>query len=364
MNRWALLPLLFLLPGCRPGVHACPVVAFAGATPHSVEGEVAERLLAQQSGARVCIQVFRHPSYDEVGSPASEVALAERVAAQDDVMVVVGHATSRGSLAAAPVYRAAGIVQLVPVGTSRLLRKVGPSLFDMVPDDSAEGKAMAAYGSAVVPRGRALVVYVADEYGQGLLNGLRVGLAGRGLAIGAAVPVLEGSDIATLTTAALRRGRPDLAFILGDYRVAGDVARQLYASMPALPIIGSDAALYPRGLAEHAGPALASLRLISFRRPDSTQAAATRYLTTFRAVAGRDPTPDEALTHDALMLAVAAVDSAGPDRVGIRDWLAALGGSRPAWKGVTGQVQFAHPDSAAFSVLRIEGGAAVPVTPR
>lgn len=363
MKRRLSLLLLTAL-GCRAGAHVCPVVAFAGATPHSVEGDVAARLLAQEGRARICIQVVRHPSYQEVGSPAAEVALAQRVAAEDDVMVVVGHVTSRGSLAAAPVYRAAGIVQIVPVGTSRLLRGVGSSLFDLVPDDSAEGKAMAAYGSRVVPRGRALVVYVADEYGQGLLNGLRVGLAGRGLSIGAAVPVLEGSDIATLTAAALHRGRPDIAFILGDYRVAGDVARELHARLPALALIGSDAALYPRGLAEHAGPALGSLRLVSFRRPDSTTVAAARYLAVFRAVAGRDPTPDEALTHDALMLAAAAIDSAGTDRAEIRDWLATLGASHPAWPGVTGPVQFARPDPAAFTVLRIQGDAAVPVTPR
>jgi hypothetical protein len=64
------------------------------------------------------------------------------------------------------------------------------------------------------------------------------------------------------------------------------------------------------------------------------------------------------------MVAVAAIDSAGPDRIRVRDWLAALGGSHAPWPGVTGDISFAAPDTARFAVFRIEKGVAVPVTPR
>jgi branched-chain amino acid transport system substrate-binding protein len=360
----ALVLLAVACGACRPAAGGCAVVALVGGTPHSVEGVVAESVLAGRGHSdRVCIEIARHRSYDDVGAPAAEVALAQRIAAEDDVMVVVGHATSRGSLEAAPVYRNAGLAQLVPTGTSRRLRDAGPSVFLLVPDDSAEGDAMAAYGASGGFR-RALVFYAADEYGEGLRDGLRVALARRGLSVSAAVPLVDGSDVATLARAALRNGPVDVAYILGSYRIAGDVARELHRLAPALALVGSDAALYPQGLAERAGSALDVLRLVSFRRPDPLRPGAAEYLRAFRAVAGRDPTPDEAVTHDALMLAIAALDSAGADRAAVRDWLASLGAARPPWQGVTGPIQFAHPGGGEFTVLRIENGHAVPVTPR
>lgn len=356
--------MLLLAAACRPGQEACVVVASVGSTPHAVEVEVARRLLGAGAARGVCLGDFRHTTYEAVGAPDAEVALALRVAAMDDVMVVVGHATSRGSLAAAPVYRDSAVTQIVPVGTSRELHRWAPWTLSFVPDDSAEGEQMAEYAAQKLGARRALAIYSADEYGEGLLDGLRTGVARAGIRVLGAVRAVEGSDLATLIQAALRHRNVDVVFVLGDYRMVGDAARVLHRSRPTLTLVAGDAAFYPEGLVRRAGSALGTLRLISFRLPDPARPGATAYLAAFRAVAGRDPTPNEALTHDALMVAVAAVDSAGPDRVRVRDWLAALGGSHAPWPGVTGDISFAVPDTARFAVFRIERGMAVPVTPR
>ncbi|HEU5359303.1 MAG TPA: ABC transporter substrate-binding protein [Gemmatimonadales bacterium] len=363
--KWLAGVLLLACGACSSRSNACPVVALAGATPHSVAGEVASAVLAAEPrGRRVCIEVFRHRSYDSVGDPAAEVAMAERVAAQDDVMAVVGHATSSGSLAAAPVYRSAGITQLVPTATSRLLAQFRPSAMSLAPDDSLEGLALAAFGAQALRAHRAFVFYVANEYAEGLLGGLRVGLAGRNVAVTAAARILPESDLPTLVDAAIRRQQADIAYLIGDYRTVGRLAQVLHARRRTLPLVAGDAALYPEGLAEQAGEALPSLRVVGFQRNGEDSARSAAYLAAFRRIAGREPTPDEMLTHDALMVAVAAVRTAGPDRAAVESWLASLGGSRPAWRGVTGPVQFAHPADVRFGVFRIQDGIAVPVTPR
>lgn len=363
--RWLAGALLLACGACSPLSRRCPVVALAGATPHSVEGAVASAVLSADRGGRaVCIQVFRHPSYDSVGDPAAEVAMAERVAAQDDVMVVVGHATSSGSLAAAPVYRTAGLAQLVPAATSRLLAQFRPSAMSLAPDDSLEGQALAAYGAETLHAHRAFVFYVANEYAEGLLGGLKLGLAGRQVVIAATARILSESDLPTLVDAAIRRRQADVAYLIGDYRTVGRLAQVLHARRLTMPLVAGDAALYPEGLAEQAGDALPSLRVVGFRRQGADSARSAVYLAAFRRIAGREPTPDEMLTHDALMVAVAAVRAAGPDRAAVESWLASLGGSRPAWRGVTGPVEFAHPAAARFGVFRIQDDSAVPVTPR
>lgn len=357
--------LLLTAAACGRAPGFCPVVAFAGATPHSADGRVAMALLATEPAARrVCITVFRHSSYDSLGDPAAEVAMAERVVAQDDVMVVVGHVSSQGSLAVAPVYRAAGIAQLVPDATSQRLARFGPSLMSLVPDDSLEGLALAAYGDSALGARSAMIVYRADEYGEEMFAGLRTGLAQRGVRITAAFPSLAESDLPTLVNAAIRSGPADVAYLLGDYRVVGRAALALHAKRPTMPLVTGDAAAYPEGLTEQAGAALPSIRLLTFRTTLGDTARVSAYRKEFRALAGREPTPDELLTTDALLVAVAAVREAGPDRSAVESWLASLGGSRPPWPGISGPIQFSHPSQAGFDVMRVEHGALVPVTPR
>lgn len=360
MNRalWATL----LLTACAPARHGCAVVAFVGATPRAVEGDVAARILAgRATPPRACIRTFRHRTYEEVGAPDAEIALAQRVAAMDDVVAVVGHATSSASLAAAPVYRDAEVVQVIPAGTSRALSQFRPWALAMVPDDSTEGLAMARMAQAEFHPRTAIVMYSRDDYGEGLRQGLDRGLAAVGVRPAAELPVDEGSDLATLSRAALAAGPAEVAFLLGDYRLVGDLARALHASRPGLPIVAGDAALYPQGLAEHAGPALGALEVVTFHLPDGADSASAAFIAAFRGVAGRDPTPNEALTYDALMVAVAAVDSAGDSRTAVRDWLLALGGEHPAWPGVSGPVAFAGAPADRFELVRILHGVPVPV---
>ncbi|MGH7590629.1 MAG: hypothetical protein ACREL2_04260, partial [Gemmatimonadales bacterium] len=160
------------------------------------------------------------------------------------------------------------------------------------------------------------------------------------------------------------RGPADVAYLLGDYRVVGRAALALHEKRPRMPLVTGDAAAYPEGLAEQAGAALPSIRLLTYRTDlgDTTRVAA--YRREFRALAGREPTPDELLTTDALLVAVAAVREAGPDRSAVGSWLASLGGKRPPWPGLSGPIQFFHPSRAGFDVMRVEHGALVPVTPR
>ena len=71
------LALALASVACAPGEGTCPVVALAGATPHSVNGEVVTALLAADPiGRRVCITEFRHRSYADLGEPAAEVTMA------------------------------------------------------------------------------------------------------------------------------------------------------------------------------------------------------------------------------------------------------------------------------------------------
>ena len=73
-------------------------------------------------------------------------ALARRIAADDSVMVVIGHETSEAAIASAVSYESSGILYLSPKATlSRLTEHGFRNVFRLVPDDAEFSLALAHY---------------------------------------------------------------------------------------------------------------------------------------------------------------------------------------------------------------------------
>lgn len=356
------IPAVALLVGCAVGCAGkgkCGTVAFAAGGPRSVVVAVAESLKVDPAGGpRACFRLATHLTADEIDQPDAEVALAERLAADRSVVAVVGHLRSRGSLAAAPVYGRAGLPQVVPGSTSRRLRLVGPWTFVLAPNDSAQARFLAAAADSIGAR-RVLLFYSAEPYGESMVESIRPALAARGIAVADEIRLGMGTDVPTLTEAAVRRRPVDAVILMTDVTQAGEIARTIVPIRPGLPLLSGDGAMYPLGLRNTAGAAAESLWIVSLWRPDTTDAEVRRFVERFRAAAGRDPMPTEAFGYDALLYAEAAIHAVGPDRSAIRAWLAGQGGALPPPGHVTTATLHDGPPPT-FHFMRI----GPPPTPR
>lgn len=309
----------------------CPTISYTAGSVHSLTVAVAESLIADSIGGTrggVCFRLDGVASYEEIDQPDAEVALAERVAADSRVIAVVGQSGSRGSLAAAPVYARAGIPQIVPTATSDLLRIAGPWTFVLAPPESAQAQFLASALDSLRAR-RVIVMYSGESYGEGLNLAMGPALAGRHITVVDRVRLGDGADITTLTEASLHRHPTDAIVILGYYNEAAAVANVTVRTRPQIHLLAADGAYYPAGLRRAAGAAAESLAIVSLWQPDTTDPATRLFIARFRGIAGRDPTPSEALGVDALLLARAAVVATGPSRSAVRAWLAGPGGSSP-----------------------------------
>jgi len=318
--------LLLFAAGCSAEPE-CATVAFAAGGPRSVAVAVAESLAAASgTPRRACFRLDAQPTVEQIDQPDAEVALAERLTADRSVVAVVGHLRSRGSLAAAPVYGRAGVPQIVPGSTSRLLRIAGPWTFVLAPNDSAQARFLAAAADSIRAR-RVLLFYSGEPYGESLVQSIRPALAERGIAIADEVRLGMGTDVPTLAEAALRRRPVDAVVLLVDVNQAAEIARTIVPLRPGLPLLSGDGAMYPTGLRLTGGAAAESLWIVSLWRPDTTDANVRRFVDRFRTLAGRDPMPTEAFGYDAMLFAQAAIEAVGPDRSAVRAWLAGPGGA-------------------------------------
>lgn len=285
-----------------------------------------------------------------------EVRRAELLVAQRP-LAVVGHGGSRGSLVAAPVYNEAGIVQIVPTGTSRLLRGAGPWTYVLAPDDSVEGAFIARFARERLGARRAAIIYLNDEYGTGLRDGIKAALGD--VVLTRELRVGRESDLAALIDLALR-DRPDVLLAAVRAPTATAVMRLLAARRAELPVIAGDGAVVLPDLALHAGPAAAGrLYAATFWLPGRPDSASRAFEAALRRRLLREPTASDALIYDAVRLLAQAVREAGSEPAAVRDWLRSP--SRPPFPGVTGALAPGARPPLVMGVVR--GGTLVAVEP-
>ncbi len=286
-----------------------------------------------------------------------EIARARRLVALPRVMGVVGHAGSRGTLITAPIYAEAGIPLVVPTATSGRLREVSDWIFPLAPTDSVEAAFLGAVAVDGLRASRIALLYENTAYGTGLRTELRRWLGGRDMTMVDEVPYVVGSDLGTLVEASLHRSAPDLIVLVGRRVEVAELARLIHEQDPAIRLLAADGAYDDLAeLITAAGPAIDSLYLTTFWMPDTSVVIQRDFVRRYRLETGRDPSAFEAMRYDAVMVLAEAIRQVGPDRSAIRDWLAALGGSRPPYHGVTGDVGFRRGGRRTFVLVRVVNG--------
>jgi branched-chain amino acid transport system substrate-binding protein len=116
------------------------------------------------------------------------------------------------------------------------------------------------------------------------------------------------------------------------------------------PVVGSDALV---GI-ESDGPLAEGIHISSAYLPDRQGDKNAAFVVDFfRATQGQRPNDVAGLTTDVVQLIAAAIDAVGPDRRAIRNYLASVGGGRPAFEGVTGRIAFDSSGDARGKPLSI-----------
>lgn len=107
--------------------------------------------------------------FDDAGKPETAKKVAQTIVARSDIVGVVGHGDSATSLAAAPIYEAAGIPAITAQATADGLSAY-PSYFRTIFADSVEGELLATYIWDVFQQSTVSIVTGEGEYEQSLAD--------------------------------------------------------------------------------------------------------------------------------------------------------------------------------------------------
>jgi branched-chain amino acid transport system substrate-binding protein len=274
------------------------------------------------------------------------IRVASELKGDPRIVAVIGHVNSSVSLKAATIYNASDsagspVLQISPASSSPALTQAGEWTFRVTPTDLEFSPALARYARQM-GLGRAAVLYVNDDYGQGVMTTFQSAFQRQNGQVVAADPFLpavmaQGTELDPYLMRAMGRGAD--ALVIGGQAAEGikiiQAARRLGFRGQ---ILGSD------GLTgvKDAGAVAEGVFVSSAFLPDRADTTAQRFVKEYRRRYNALPDHRGAMTYDVMYLLRDAIAQAGTDRRALRDYVARIGsqGGPRAHPGVSGPIAF------------------------
>lgn len=273
---------------------------------------------------------------DDRSDPKEAANVANKLVNDKRILAVIGHYNSSCTLAGAPIYNKAGLVEISCGSTSPAVSQAGPYTFRVIVTDAFQGDFAARWMVRDEGYKKIAIMYENDDYGAGLKDVIAKKVAEYG---GEVVGIEsfylgETKDFSPYITK-LRALNPEALFIAGLYNEGALVAKQANTVGWNPPLFGVDG-LYSAPLIELGGSAVEGTRVVGFFHPSLADPLVQQFVKDFQAKYGKLPGTYEAYGYDALLILAEAIEKGGADREAIKNYLTGLKG----FKGVTGITSF------------------------
>jgi branched-chain amino acid transport system substrate-binding protein len=297
--------------------------------------------------------MLRVVSRDDQANGEKAATIAQGFVNDPAILGVIGHVNSGAMLAASRIYDG----QLVAVATTASspdLSGVSKWTFRVISSDSLNGVILARFASGVGGTSSALrqaaVLYENDSYGRGLADAFRRSFRGTIVSFD---PIDEKVNAEPFVSY-LKMKQPGIVFVAGRENSALAILREAKRQQLEAVFIGGDGW---QGIVTDTAASNGAYVGTSFNAEDPTPEV-QRFVRTFVSKYHVKPDAFAALAYDATKLIAQAIRKSGPDRKGVRRYLASLEPSNP-FEGVSGPVYFnsqGDPMGMGFHVAQVIAG--------
>jgi ABC-type branched-subunit amino acid transport system substrate-binding protein len=317
--------------------------------------------------------------YDDADQVDKAVGIAREIARENKVLYVVGHGSSDTALAAAPIYRRAGIPAITPSASSSRLTDSSEWYFSSTFGTRTQSDFLAVYASHVMGSPTAAVVYDDDEDGRSAHETFsesfgEFGRVSAELPISAA-PASRSASVEAVV-AALATHDPREPVVLALKEKSGlEVIDRLRSAGVTAPILGSSALssrAFHAALTEaerksgRPGSLTGNLFMATPLAQDSLSGPAQVWADAFEQRYGEPPSWQAATARQALNVGLHAMEVGGlgfdenhraEDRQRLRDSLGSLKDRKNSFPALLGPLYFTASGSAqmAVSVVTSDG---------
>lgn len=303
---------------------------------------------------------IEYVSYDNKSEPSESTSVATRLATEDNVVAILGPATTGAANAQSPAVTRAKVPAILPAATGDAVTMDGDSVLDYVFrvcfQDSFQGKALAEFAQTDLQATKAVIlVDNSTDYAIGLADAFKETFKGE---IVAEENFTAGDTDFKAILTNIAQMDYDVIFLPGYYEEGGLIIKQAREMGIAQPILGPDG-FANSTLVELAGADnVDNVFYASHFTPNSEDPKVQEFLAAFEAEYGKPADSFAALAYDAAQLVFDAITTAdSTDPQAITDALAAT----EDFEGVTGTFSFDenhNPIKSAF-VIELQDGVEV-----
>lgn len=299
--------------------------------------------------------------FEDSRSDAKEgVAIARKFVDDKRIVAVIGDFTSTVSMAAAQVYKKAGIAQLSQTASHPDYAKISKWQFRNITTQAQEGVFNADWMNE---KGYKKIAVIAEQtdWGQSVVKDFSEKVKANGGEVVFTEFFNRGlPDFRSIITK-IERAKPDAIYTGFFYEDGAQFLKQMKQLGADIPVHSTSAA-YNQKLVELAGPAAESLYLTATFLPNSDAENVKAFVAEWKAARdGAEPGQFPAQAYDAVNIMLEAVARAYPDlsRAHVRDELA----KTKDFPGITGVTSFDENGEALKQLTKatVSGGAFVPV---
>ncbi len=253
-----------LFAGCGKGE---PVVKIGFVVP--LTGDQAAHGMDMQRGAELALEQAQAkgpvlPGFklelatlDDARNPAQAVSAAKRLAADGDVLAVVGHLNSSCTKPASAIYHEARLLHVNPVSSNPQISRQGfDTFFRICPTDDLQGPAGAHFAIQRLGAHRIFVLDDMTTYGRGLANEFLKAAQSTGAEILGHEGITQGEKDFTPVLTKIKGLNPDLIYFAGMFPEAALLLKQRFKLNLSARFLGGDG-LFEPALIDLAGPGAA-----------------------------------------------------------------------------------------------------------
>lgn len=286
---------------------------------------------------------------DDRSDPKEAANIANKLVDDQRVLAVIGHYNSSCTLAGAPIYNKAGLVEITSGSTSPAVSEAGPYTFRTIVTDAFQGDFVARWMVEDDGFKRIAILFENDDYGVGLKDIIATQVVAYGGEIVGEESFYLGEtkDFTPLITK-IRGLDPDALFIAGLYNEGALIAKQAAEVGWNPPLYGVDG-LYSAPYIELGGSAVEGTKVVGFFHTGSTDPFVHQFVQDFQAKFDVLPGTYAAYGYDAMLSIAEAMKENGADRTKIKDYLTTF----KDFKGVTGTISFDENGDRLSDPLKI-----------
>lgn len=259
---------------------------------------------------------------DDKSDPKEAAVVANKMAEDTSILGVVGHYNSSCTLAGAPIYNKAGVVEVAYGSSAPSVTEAGDYTFRVLNSDDMQGALVADWAVNELGYKNCAIVYENSDYGLGNAESFKKAALEYGATITSEDSYITGQtkDFTSILTN-IKNSDAQMIFVGGLYNECAMMLKQADTVGLDIQMMSTDGVFSP-SLIELSGEAGEGFLLIGTFHLDNPAEICQKFISGYEEMYdGKEPGTYAAMSYDATRVLLEALKNGCTDRESVREFL-------------------------------------------